>query len=115
TLPPFIGIRIKPFTEELRARSFRTLDLFVTALAGKTGGKLPDPFVVTLPKVTVPEQVEALAGLCDALEAANGIAKGALKIELMVETTQSIIGRKGEATLPSLVAAARGRCTGAHF
>jgi hypothetical protein len=26
TLPPFIGIRIKPFTEELKARSIRTLD-----------------------------------------------------------------------------------------
>ena len=30
--PPFIGIRIKPFTEALRARSARTLDLFLTAL-----------------------------------------------------------------------------------
>ena len=34
TLPPFIGIRIKPFNEDLRARSMRTLDLFVTALTG---------------------------------------------------------------------------------
>ena len=30
-LPPFIGIRIKPLTEELRARSIRTLDIFLTA------------------------------------------------------------------------------------
>ena len=29
-LPPFIGIRIKPFTEELRERSIRTLDIFLT-------------------------------------------------------------------------------------
>src|SRR6266576_3789767 len=29
TLPPFIGIRIKPFNEELHARSIITLDLFV--------------------------------------------------------------------------------------
>src|SRR3954453_23374897 len=29
TLPAFIGIRIKPFTEELRERSLRTLDLFL--------------------------------------------------------------------------------------
>ena len=27
-LPPFIGIRVKPLTEELRARSIRTLDIF---------------------------------------------------------------------------------------
>src|SRR5213076_3147330 len=36
TLPPFIGIRIKPFTEELRERSFRTLDIFVSTLAEKS-------------------------------------------------------------------------------
>ena len=28
TLPPFIGIRIKPLNEDLRARSLQTLDLF---------------------------------------------------------------------------------------
>ena len=32
TLPPSIGLRIKPLTEELRERSVRTLDLLVTAL-----------------------------------------------------------------------------------
>ena len=31
-LPPSIGIRIKPLTEELRDRSVRTLDLLVSAL-----------------------------------------------------------------------------------
>src|SRR5215471_11259923 len=51
TLPPFIGIRIKPFNEELRARSFRTLDLFVGALVKKTRGALPAHFVVTIPKI----------------------------------------------------------------
>ena len=34
-LPPFIGIRVKPFTEELRERSIRTLDIFLTELAGE--------------------------------------------------------------------------------
>ncbi|MDQ6788951.1 MAG: phosphoenolpyruvate kinase, partial [Acidobacteriota bacterium] len=32
TLPPFLGIRIKTFSEELHARSIRTLDLFLTTL-----------------------------------------------------------------------------------
>ena len=32
TLPPSIGIRIKPFTEELKRRSLRTLDIFLTEL-----------------------------------------------------------------------------------
>ena len=44
TLPPFIGIRIKPFNEELRARSFRTLDIFVSTLAEKSEAKLPTNF-----------------------------------------------------------------------
>jgi citrate lyase beta subunit len=115
SLPPFIGIRIKPFTEELRQRSFRTLDLFVTRLAEATKGQLPSPFIVTLPKITVPEQVEALAALLDGIEQKNGLAKGAIKIELMVETTQAIFAPGGGVALPALVAAAKGRCTGAHF
>ena len=115
SLPPFIGIRIKPFTEELRTRSFRTVDLFVTHLAGLTGGKLPQPFIVTLPKITAAEQVAALAAILDELEAKSSIPKGSIQIELMVETTQSIFGADGAVALPSYVAAARGRCTGAHF
>jgi citrate lyase beta subunit len=115
SLPPFIGVRIKPFTEELRQRSFRTLDLFVTRLAEVTKGKLPSPFIVTLPKITVPEQVEALASLLDGIEQKNDLAKGSIKIELMVETTQAIFAPGGGVALPALVAAAKGRCTGAHF
>lgn len=115
TLPPFIGIRIKPFTEELRARSVRTLDIFVSTLLEKSGGKLPDNFVVTLPKITIPEQAAALADLFDLLEKANGLAGGSLKLELMIETTQSIINARGEINLPLLLAAARGRCVAAHF
>ena len=52
TLPPFIGIRIKTFSEELRDRSIRTLDIFVSTLLEKSGGKLPANFVVTQPKIT---------------------------------------------------------------
>jgi citrate lyase beta subunit len=115
TLPPFIGIRIKPFTEELRERSFRTLDIFVSTLTEQTNGKLPDNFVVTLPKITIPEQTGALADLFDLLEKRTGLAAGSLKLEMMIETTQSIINARGEITLPLLLAAARGRCVAAHF
>lgn len=115
TLPPFIGIRIKPFTEELRARSMRTLDIFVSTLVEKSGGKLPDNFVVTQPKITIPEQVAALADLFDLLEKQTGLAAGSLKLEMMIETTQSIINARGEINLPLLLAAARGRCVAAHF
>ncbi len=44
TLPPFIGIRIKPLNEDLRARSMRTLDIFVTALRESDGRKLAGEF-----------------------------------------------------------------------
>jgi citrate lyase beta subunit len=115
TLPPFIGIRIKPFTEELRARSMRTLDIFVSTLVEKSGGKLPQNFVVTQPKITIPEQVAALADLFELLESKLGLAAGSLKLEMMIETTQSIINGNGEINLPLLLAAARGRCVAAHF
>ena len=115
TLPPFIGIRIKPFTEELRARSMRTLDIFVSTLVEQSGGKLPENFVVTLPKITIPEQVTALADLFDLLESKTGLPAGSLKLEMMIETTQSIINGRGEINLPLLLAAARGRCVAAHF
>ncbi len=115
TLPPFIGIRIKPFTEELRARSVRTLDIFVSTLVEASGGRLAPNFVVTLPKITTPAQVAALADIFDLLEPRLGLASGELKFELMIETTQSIIGPDGEINLPLLLRAARGRCTAAHF
>jgi citrate lyase beta subunit len=115
TLPPFIGIRIKPFNEELRARSVRTLDIFISTLLERSGGKLADNFVVTLPKITTPQQVTALADLFDLLEKQNGLTAGSLKMEMMIETTQSIINSEGRINLPMLMQAARGRCTAAHF
>ena len=115
TLSPFIGIRIKPLTEELRERSLRTLDIFVTTLFEKSGGHLPTNFVVTLPKVVMPEQVAALADIFDLLERETGLASGSLKMEMMIETTQVIINERGESNLPPMLDAARGRCTAAHF
>src|SRR5260370_13024538 len=115
TLRPFIGIRIKPFKEELRARSMRTLDIFVSTVVERNGGSLPDNFVVTLPKITIPEQVAALADVFDLIEKKIGLAAGALKMEMMIETTQSIINSEGRINLPLLLPAARGRCTAAHF
>ncbi|HEV3375620.1 MAG TPA: hypothetical protein VG051_07930 [Candidatus Acidoferrum sp.] len=114
-LPPFIGIRIKPFTEELRDRSIRTLDIFVTELAAKTLGKLPENFFITLPKVALPEEVSALADLCSRLEFALQLDPGTLRFELMIETTQSIFNERGEVNLIPLVTAGRGRCIAAHF
>ena len=115
TLPPFIGIRIKPFNEELRARSFRTLDIFISTLVERNQGQLPENFVVTLPKITIPEQVSTLAALLAQLEKHLSLDGGSLKFEMMIETTQSIINHRGEINLPLLLAAGEGRCIAAHF
>jgi citrate lyase beta subunit len=115
TLPPFIGIRIKPFNEELRARSFRTLDIFVSNLVERNNGQLPDNFVVTLPKITIPEQVTALVALLNHLEEKRSLCAGSLKFEMMIETTQSIINHRGQLNLPLLLGQSEGRCVAAHF
>jgi hypothetical protein len=114
-LPPFIGIRTKPFTEELRPRSIRTMDIFLTELAEKTRGELPKGFFITLPKVTLPDEVAAFADICSRLEPMLDLDPGALRCELMIETTQSIFNERGEVNLLPLVTAARGRCVAAHF
>jgi citrate lyase beta subunit len=115
TLPPFIGIRIKPFTEELRRRSMRTLDIFLTTLLNQSDNQLPANFVVTLPKITVAEQCSALSDLFESLEAQTGLPPGSLQMEMMIETTQSIINADGRINLPLLLQATRGRCVAAHF
>jgi len=115
SLPPFIGIRVKPLNEDLRVRSIRTLDIFVSTLVTETSGKLPANFVVTVPKVQLPEQVSSAVRLFDVLEKKTGLPAGSLRIELMIETPQSIINRRGEIGLHSLVDAAQGRCGSVHF
>jgi len=115
TLPPFLGIRVKTLSEELRGRSVRTLDLFLTTLVEATGGALPPNFVLTLPKVALPEQVEFFVAALAALEPKLGLPEGALRFELMVEVPQAIIGPDGRCMLPELVRAGGGRVTGAHF
>ena len=115
TLPPFIGIRIKPLSKELHRRSLRTLDIFVTTMVGATRGKLPPNFVITIPKLMSPGHVTAVASACAGLERRLKLKKGALKLELMIETPQSIIAADGTSALRPLVAAGGGRVTGAHF
>src|SRR5262249_25245601 len=98
-LPPFIGIRIKPLTEELRDRSIRTLDISLTELASKTRGELPKHFCITLPKVSLPDEVAALADICSRLEPMLDFEPGALRLEVMVETSHAVFNERGEANL----------------
>jgi citrate lyase beta subunit len=115
TLPPFIGIRIKPMSKELHGRSLRTLDLFVTTLWRAGRKRLPPNFVVTVPKVMAPGHVAAVARACAVLERRLGMRPKTIPLELMIETPQSIIGVDGTSALRGLVAAGGGRVIGAHF
>ncbi len=114
-LSPFLGIRIKSFSDEMMKRAIRTLDIFITELVQKTDGKLPDNFVITLPKVTNKKQVSAFVKVLKTLEKKTGLSDGSLKMEMMIETTQSIFDHNGNANLISLVNEGEGRCIAAHF
>ncbi|MDB5192353.1 MAG: phosphoenolpyruvate kinase [Segetibacter sp.] len=115
TISPFIGIRIKPFTEDLKVRGARTLDIFLTTLLEKTEGVLPSNFVVMLPKVTIPEQVTTMVRFFEILEKANNLVPGSLKMETMVEATQIVMDDEGRNPLMRIIRAGEGRLIAAHF
>jgi citrate lyase beta subunit len=110
---PFVGIRFKSFEAATRRRGIRTLDLFLSGLL--ENGPLPDGFVVTLPKVTAVEQVEVAADVLARLESAYGLAEGALRFEVQIETAQSILAHDGTVSVARFIQAAAGRCSGLHY
>src|SRR5213594_668520 len=114
TLPAFIGIRVKPLNEELRARSIRTLDVVLGAVHERAGA-LPERFLITLPKITLLEQVEFAVTVLERLERALGLAAATLQFEVMVETPQIVLDASGRSLLPRILDAAQGRLAGAHF
>lgn len=115
TAPPFIGIRIKNLGPELRPRALRTAGLFLKNLLAASNNRLPEHFVVTLPKITARGEVAMLAESLARIEAAHDLAAGTIRMELMVETPFSIFDEGGAVSLPALVAEGRGRVTAAHF
>lgn len=114
TLPPFFGLRVKSYADGLHHRSMRTLDLFLTALLERCG-RLPEGFVVTFPKITMPEHVAAFVELLGRLEETLGLPEGTLRFEIQVETTESIVNHRGEVGMRRLVREAGPRLCGAHF
>jgi citrate lyase beta subunit len=111
--PPYAGIRMKCMEAAVRDRGVRTLDIFLTGLL--EAGDLPEGLVLTLPKVSFPEQVEAMAGLCGEFEEARGLPTGRIGFEIQIETTQSILGPDGRATVARMIEAAGGRATSLHY
>ncbi len=112
SLPPFVGIRIKPLSADLALRSLRTLDIFITSLVD-FAGVLPKGFAVTLPKIQDVEQVKVACEALAELESVLGIDR--IPIELMVETPQTVIDRDGLTGVRKFVDSANGRVRGAHY
>ncbi|MER5295184.1 aldolase/citrate lyase family protein [Streptomyces pharetrae] len=113
TAAPCMGIRMKCMEAAVRDRGIRTLDIFLTGLM-RAGG-LPDGLVLTLPKVTYPEQVTAMVRLLEAFEKAHGLEPGRIGFEIQIETSQSILAADGTATVARMIQAAEGRATGLHY
>ncbi|EID56346.1 DUF6986 family protein [Saccharomonospora xinjiangensis] len=111
--PPCHGIRFKSLEAATRRRGVRTLCLFVEEL--HAGGGLGDGFVVTLPKVTSVDQVEAMVVACERLESALGLTEGTLRFEIQVETPQSILDPDGTVLVARMLHSANGRCSGLHY
>jgi len=107
TAPPFTGIRIRSLEPVTRRRGVRTLLRFL-----ETVGRVPEGFVVTLPKVTSVEQVEAMVMACEHVDKHLG---GPLCFEVQVETPQSVLGPRGQVLLSRMVQAGEGRLTAFHY
>jgi citrate lyase beta subunit len=113
--PENFGLRVKSFdTPELRARSVRTLDVFLTAIL-QQWGSLPSGFRLTFPKVVDVAQISVFVELLELFEQQLGLAERALRFEIQVETTQSIVDSQGRFALPRFIEAGDGRVSGLHF
>lgn len=104
---PFHGLRMKSLEAPTRRRALRTLDLFIREAT------ITDGFVITLPKVTSVEQVEAMVLVLETLEQQYGVPQ--LKFEIQVETPQAILGSDGTALIARMVKAGGRRVTGLHY
>ncbi|MDT0469418.1 DUF6986 family protein [Streptomyces gibsoniae] len=113
TAAPYMGIRMKCMEAPVRDRGIRTLDIFLTGLV--EAGGLPRGLVLTLPKVTYPEQVTALVRLLEEFEKAHGLEPGRIGFEIQIETSQAILAADGTATVARMIQAAEGRATGLHY
>lgn len=111
--PAFSGIRMKSLEKPTRARGIATLARFVEAVVQDSS--VPTGFVVTLPKVTSVDQVEAMVALTTSIEQVLGLCDHSLRFEIQVETPQAILGPDGTALVARMIHAADRRCTGLHY
>jgi citrate lyase beta subunit len=105
---PSYGIRIRAIRPETSARVLRTLDVFYKHITA-AGGRVPEGFVVTLPKVRSAAEVSTLVEALSTIERALGVDKTG--IELMAETKEA-----AEAdALASFIRAGDGRVRSLHL
>ena len=112
--PPFVGPRVKSFTDGLARRSVATLDRFIGTLI-EGSGELPAGFVVTFPKIVAVEHVRAFVEVLEQLERAHGLPEGRLPFEVQIETTPSVLDGSGRVALRAIRDAGKGRICGAHL
>ncbi|MDQ6688750.1 MAG: aldolase [Actinomycetota bacterium] len=110
---PYRGIRFKSLEAPTRRRGIRTLTMFLSTLLEEGGGL--DGFVVTLPKITSVEQVEAMVHLTARLEESLGLTPRSLRFELQIETPQSILGPDGTALVARMIHAGDRRVSALHY
>jgi hypothetical protein len=111
TLPRRWGLRVKSFADGDPRRSVRTLDLFLTGVTKRAGG-LPPGFTVTFPKVLMEAYLGQFARCLSALEEGLGLPELALRFEIQVEATQTVLFLRRS---PDLVPSLGGRLAAAHF
>jgi len=109
TAPPFTGVRLP----SIEPRNARLLDLFLTTLIDRTGGKLPANFSVTLTKAA--QDIATLDAFLSEFETAHALEPGSVKITLAVHSPRVIVDDDGRIVLSKLADAGGGRCISAHF
>lgn len=114
-ITPFSGFRIRSYSNETRDRARRTLNIFLDEFLDRTKGKLPQNFVVTLPKITDKKEVSGLCRDLKKIEKMARLREGSISIEIMVEHPLTLINKKGSFGLREIVESSRGRCVAAHF
>ncbi len=115
TPPPFFGLRLKPLSKELAPRALRTLERFLDGLTDGDERAVPRGLLITLPKVTSPAQLTALADLLDVIERERRLEPGTFRLEAMIESGPGLLDADGRCSLAAFPRAAKGRLFAAHL
>jgi citrate lyase beta subunit len=107
------GLRVRSMEAATRQRAVRTLARFLAALRAADGD--PTGLIVTLPKVSHPDQVRAIGLICSRLEARHDLPAGTLRLEVQIELPAAVLAADGTAPCGGFIDAAGGRCDGLHF